>query len=419
MTNITGLLADAGIFVLLPWLLWRLTRRTIPIVVLPILIGILLAVMHVPVAQIGVPSLYGDDIGWVAVLVLAFTAGLEMWQHPGQDENAAGAFASPSVGRLLGGAAVALGGPFLVGSVLVWWFFLPLHGWQAPHATPIVAAASIGLCIAVSALPVLIGIVRELEPSHRPVGQLALKLAVIDDAALWIGLAILQFAARGPAALHGWTSLEFLAIALLAGLAWAGSWASRHFRHPPLWVIWATVPVYLAAGSWASMQLGLHELIGAYFAGAIMPPSWVRRLPVEWVGTFSLIWLAPMFFGHSGLHIDGDALTWPSVVASLMLVVISVITKIAAVWLFPPAAGLSNRQALSVGALLQCKGLMEIVAATILHAHGMLSEFAFASLMVLAVISTTLTGPMFRLFTRHERPVSRNAPSDIMVSAGD
>ena len=104
-----------------------------------------------------------------------------------------------------------------------------------------------------------------------------------------------------------------------------------------------------------------------------------------------------MFFGHSGLNIDGDALTWPSVIASLSLVAISIVTKILAVYIYPPASGLSRRQALSVGVLLQCKGLMEIVAATIFHAQGMISEFAFASLMVLAVISTVLTGPMFKL----------------------
>ncbi|GBQ92548.1 Na+/H+ antiporter [Acetobacter nitrogenifigens DSM 23921 = NBRC 105050] len=404
MTNITALISDAALFVLLPWALWRLLQKTLPIAVLPILVGILLAVWHVPVQKYGVPSLYGNDIGWVAVLVLAFTAGLEMWQHPGEGDGSH-ALPSPSLRRLLGGAAVALGGPFLIGSILAYEFFLPLHGWRAPHATPGIAAAAIGLCIAVSALPVLIGVVRELEPAQRPLGQLALKLAVVDDAALWIGLAALQFAAKGTAALHGWTGLEFVAVGLLVGLATAGNWASRHYRNPPSWVIWATVPVYLAAGSWAGMQLGLHELIGAYFAGAIMPPSWVRRLPVEWVGTFSLFWLAPMFFGHSGLRIDGDALTWPSVIASLMLVAVSIVTKIAAVYVYPPAAGLSRRQALSIGALLQCKGLMEIVAATILHGQGMLSEFAFASLMVLAVISTTLTGPLFRLFAPGGRKV--------------
>lgn len=402
MSDILGLLADAGVFVLLPWVLWRASGRSIPMVVIPILVGIFLAVVHAPVEALRIPSTYGNEIGWVAVLVLAFTAGLEMWQHPGQ-EKTENSLPPASLKRLIGGAAVALGGPFLLGTILVYTFFLPLPGWQVPHVSPLIGAASVGLCIAVSALPVLIGVVRELGPADRPIGQLALKLAVIDDAALWVGLAFLQFAARGPAALHGWTGLEFLAVALLVGLAMAGSWASRHFRHPPLYVIWLAVPVYLAAGSWASMQLGLHELIGAYFAGAIMPPSWVQRLPVEEVGTFALIWLAPMFFGHSGLKINGDALTWPSVGASLMLVVISVVAKIGAVWIFPPQSGLTRRQVLSVGALLQCKGLMEIVAATILHEQGMLSEFAFAALMVLAVVSTTLTGPMFRLFAHTGR----------------
>ena len=129
---------------------------------------------------------------------------------------------------------------------------------------------------------------------------------------------------------------------------------------------------------------------------------------------------APLFFGHSGLRIDGDALTWPSILASLSLVAIAMVTKIVAVYLHPPAAGLGRRQALGLGALLQCKGLMEIVAATILHQQGMLSEFAFASLVVLAVISTTLTGPLFRFLAprgREEaapRPVT--GPSGMMRS---
>ncbi|GBR52390.1 Na+/H+ antiporter [Neokomagataea thailandica NBRC 106555] len=402
MHNVAALLADAGLFVVLPWLLWRITNRALPIAVLPILVGILMAVWHVPVKSLGIPSLYGNYIGWVAVLVLAFTAGLEMWQKPAGnvDDNA---LPPPTLPRLIGGAFVALGGPFVIGSIFALSYLLPLNGWHPAHATHLVAAASIGLCIAVSALPVLIGVVRELKPSQKPLGQLALKLAVIDDATLWIGLAVLQFAAKGSAALHGWSGLEGLAVLLLIALAAGGNWASRHLRNPPSWVIWITVPVYLAAGSWASMQLGLHELIGAYFAGAIMPPSWARRLPIEAVGTFSLVWLAPMFFGHSGLHIDGDALTWPSVIASLALVAVSIVTKIAAVCIFPPTKGLTLRQSLSVGTLLQCKGLMEIVAATILHAQGMLSEFAFASLMILAVISTTLTGPLFKLVAPREK----------------
>ena len=66
----------------------------------------------------------------------------------------------------------------------------------------------------------------------------------------------------------------------------------------------------------------------------------------------------------------------------------------------PPIARLPRREALSVGALLLCKGLMEIVAATILRDKGLLSEHAFAALVTLAVLSTVLTGPLFRSMLR-------------------
>ncbi|GAA4492793.1 cation:proton antiporter [Gluconacetobacter tumulicola] len=391
-----NVIADFGVFVMVPWLAWRLLGRTIPIAVLPIVVGILIAVTGWPVDRLGVPSATGDLIGWVAVLILAFTAGLEMWQHPGEDPSTA--MPETSLPRLLGSAFVALAIPFGIGTLLVHAVLMPQPDWQAPDGQNWVGAMAIGLCIAVSALPVLIGIVRELAPTERGVGQLALRLAVVDDMALWTGLAALQFAAKGSAALHGWSHLQILAVMLLGAMVVVSGWATRRFPAPPLWLIWAVLPVWLAAGSWASMQLGLHELIGAYAAGALMPPRWLRRLPVEQVGSLALVWLAPLFFGHSGMHIDGRALTFPSILASLLLVGVSIASKLGAVWLYPPSPGLRGRRALAAGALLQCKGLMEIVAATILHQRGMVSNFAFASLMLLAVISTVLTGPMFRLF---------------------
>ncbi|ACI50905.1 sodium/hydrogen exchanger [Gluconacetobacter diazotrophicus PA1 5] len=394
---VLGVIADFALFVAVPWLTWRLLGRRIPIAVLPIVVGILLAVTRWPVGRLGVPSATGDMVGWVAVLILAFTAGLEMWQHPGEDPSVAPVPAT-SLRRLLTSALVALALPFGIGTLLVHTVLMPLPDWQPPDGHGWIGAMAIGLCIAVSALPVLIGIVRELAPAERAVGQLALRLAVVDDMALWTGLAVLQFAADGAGALHGWHRTQFLAALILGVMVAISGWTTRRVRNPPLWLIWAVLPLWLAAGSWASMQLGLHELIGAYAAGALMPPRWVRRLPVEQAGTLALIWLAPLFFGHSGMHIDGRALTFPSVLASLLLVVVSIASKLGAVLAYPPAPGLRGRRALAAGALLQCKGLMEIVAATILHQRGMVSNFAYASLMLLAVISTVLTGPMFRLF---------------------
>lgn len=405
MHNLLALLLDSAIFILAAWVVWRALGRSMPIAVIPIIIGLLLAATGSPLKAWGLPSVWGDQIGWLGVLLLAFTAGLETRQFRYHGEEAATPSryrASPV--RLASSAGVALLLPFAAGAVMAYAYFLGLDGWTAPHADRATGALAIGLCIAVSALPVLIGIVRELGPLNRPLCQLALGIAVIDDAVLWIGLALLLlFAVPGAEVAHGsWQQL--LAVGLPCALMAVSIVAQRREWQLPPGAVYVALPLYLAAGAWSSSQLGLHELLGAYFAGAIVPPAWVRRVPVETLGKFALMGLAPLFFGHSGLKIDGQVLGWASLQASVLLLVLAVAAKLAAVLIYPPVPGFNRRETLAVGALLQCKGLMEIVAATILRDKGLLSEHAFAALVTLAVLSTLMTGPLFRALVR--KPVT-------------
>lgn len=413
MHAIIAAAADALIFILLAWTLWRLLGRSIPIAVIPIIIGLVLAATGWLPASLGVPSLIGDKIGWVGVLLLAFTAGLETrhFAHVGSPAGLPVASRS-SVFRFVASAALALLLPFAVGALAAYHYFSLLPNWATPNGDRALGAIAIGLCIAVSALPVLIGIVRELGPLHRPLTQVAVRIAVVDDAALWIGLALLLLVADGNVAISGGTLPQLLALAVPVAMVVLGEASRRNGFVPPKWAIWLALPLYLIAGSWASSHLGLHALLGAYFAGAMLPPAWTRKLPVERMGRFALLGLAPLFFGHSGLKIDGDALGWASLQAALALLAVSVAAKLAAVLICPPASNLSRRETLAIGALLQCKGLMEIVAATILRDKGLLSEHAFAALVTLAVLSTLLTGPLFRfvLGRKAERTQSGSQP---------
>lgn len=402
MHMIAATAADALIFIFLAWGLWRLLGRSIPIAVVPIIIGLVLAVTGWLPPALGVPSAAGDKAGWVGVLLLAFTAGLETRQS----KYVAATTDTPpasraSASRFTASAAIALLLPFSVGALAAYCYFAGLPNWAAPNGDRTLGAIAIGLCIAVSALPVLIGIVRELGPLHRPLTRVAIGIAVVDDAVLWIGLALLLLVAGGDSILSGWSGLHLLAIAVPFLLAGAGMFAQRRGLVPPKWAIWLALPIYLATGAWASSKLGLHALLGAYFAGAMIAPAWTRQLPLERMGQFALLGLAPLFFGHSGLKIDGDALGWVSLQVSAALLAVSVATKLAAVLICPPISNLSRREALAIGALLQCKGLMEIVAATILRDKGLLSEHAFAALVTLAVLSTLLTGPFFRFILKH------------------
>lgn len=397
MQPVIAFALDALIFVAASWAVWRLLGRAVPIAVVPIAIGLLLAVTDVLPADAGVPSWFGQTIGWIGVLLLAFTAGLETRQ-PGHDGDVDVHGRGTSPWRFAASAAIALAVPFVVGGAVAWAALRGMPAWQAPRGGVTLGAIAIGLCIAVSALPVLIGIVRELGAPHRRLTRWAVRLAVVDDAVLWIALALLLWVAS-DVPLRAFGARESLAVVALLALAAIGRLA-RHATALPRVLLLLVVPAWLAAGAWASSALGVHALLGAYFAGATLPAPWIARVPVERIGRIALLALAPLFFGHSGLRIDGDVLGWAALQATAVLLVVSVLTKFVAALLCPPVAAWPLRDRLALGALLQCKGLMEIVAATILRDQGLLSEHTFAVLVMLAVVSTLVTGPMFRLLHR-------------------
>lgn len=395
---IPAFLLDALVFVAVPLLAWRLVHRIVPLAVLPILFGVVLAVIE---ARFGVtvvtPTAAGDALGWVGVLVLAYAAGLEARSDaadPGRGAIATGGR------RLLACAALALALPFAlgVGAAALW--LLPRPAWQPPAGAGWPAAAAIGLCLAVSALPVLIGIVRELPSGRRPLGHLALRIAAIDDGALWIGLGALLVFARADGGLGAWGWRDLAALAVLAALTGLGRPLDRQAPAMPVPAAWILGAVWLAAGAWSTATLGLHALLGAYAAGSLTPRRVAALLPAERLGLVALATLAPFFFGHRGLGIDGGVLGWGALAAALGLFVIAACGKIAAVVALPPSPRLGRRQTLALGLLLQCKGLMEIVAATILRDQGLISATGYAVLVALAIVSTTATKPLVGLALR-------------------
>jgi len=410
MDSFPSIFFDALIFIALPWAIWRVIRGIVPLAVLPILLGMIFSALHLPLAELGVPSPLGNQLGFIGVILLAFTAGLEMRQSPEREQTGGTPIRYATIRplRIAMSAALALAVPFAVGTLASRYYFLDLPRWAPALGKSWLTSAAIGLCIAVSALPVLVALVRELKPEQKPLGLVALNVALIDDAALWIGLAALQIAANVGTGMH-WHYAQMAALAAVALLSIAG-WATNRYTkpvHPAL--AWGIAALFLAVGAWASAKLGIHELIGAYVAGALLPPHWMRRIHIERVGRFGLMVLAPLFFGHSGLSVNGSVLGWDSTLGAAVLLVLSTVSKMGAIAVLPPASEYGRRETLAIGALLQCKGLMEIVAATLLHAQGLLSEYAYAALVTLAVASTLLTGPVFQFILRGRRP-KRSGP---------
>ncbi len=168
-------------------------------------------------------------------------------------------------------AIAALALPFLLGFAAVQSGALDWALARPPGTSPLLAAMAIGLCLAVSALPVLVGIVRELPQADRLLGNMALRIAALDDAILWIGLAVLLSLHAGQTS--GLMQVDWAhvgAVGAFVMLAIARGPLNRVAgAHAALALGVGTL--YLVVGAWATSTLGLHELLGAYFAGALAP----------------------------------------------------------------------------------------------------------------------------------------------------
>jgi len=176
MASISTFLVDIFLFIAIPLLVWHVLRKAIPLTVLPIIMGLILAAIGWGAENRATPSLISTTIGFLGVLLLAFTAGLET-RHS-QDQMVAPSITQSTLSRTVISALNALLWPFMAGTLFAYFYFNQLSGWSLADQSPIHAALAIGLCLAVSALPVLIGIVRELPLVHRPFGRMAVKLAV-------------------------------------------------------------------------------------------------------------------------------------------------------------------------------------------------------------------------------------------------
>jgi len=375
--------------VVAPYLVWRVpaVRRVAPLAVVQIMAGVLLgpsglglmlpalhhAVFTGPVlAQL-------DGVATAGVLLYVFVTGLHL--HPATLRTEGRRLGSVAAGSVLV--------PLALGAAAGWWMAGIDPGAASAGLPGFVA--SVAICIAVTALPVLAAILREMGLLGTRIGQTGLAVAALNDAALWVMLAVvLAVAGRGEAGLLG-----------LAGAAlWFGVMV---VVIRPVLARLGRNGIGLVAGvglailsAMLSEHLGTGYLIGAFAAGAIMPES-CRGALLEQLETVTATVLLPFFFMSTGLK----ALIQPGSAAFLAItglaLAATLLGKVAGTALPARRLGFSWSDSLTLGAMMQTKGLMEVVVLTVLHDAGLIGTGIFSAMVVMAVICTLLTAPAVRL----------------------
>lgn len=387
-----------------PFLLWRLAgvRHVAPMVVIQILFGIALG-----------PSLFGrvapelwsalfapsalaplSGLSLLAVVFFAFLTGLHL--DPAEFRGRGRSFALVSLSSM----AV----PTLLGTALGWWLAGAFPGMTGPRATPGVFAVGFGICIGVTALPVLGAILREMGLLGDRIGRLALGCAAVNDALLWLFItAVLAWASAEGAGAVLWVALFGAAYAGVIALV-ARPLLSRLFeRVAPAGAIGDTAVVVACAALLASAAvteaIGLHYILGAFVAGTAMPRRFAAAILARLDPVATLV-LLPFFFTLTGLKVTLDLNDPAQWVVFGLASLVTLAGKMAGTAIPARLTGESWRDALRLGTLMPCKGLMEVIVLTILLEAGVLSVACFSAMVLMAVAVTTLTQPMTRLAGR-------------------
>jgi Kef-type K+ transport system membrane component KefB len=390
------LIAMAVIFTV-PFLIWRLGRTEYfaPLVVVQIVTGVVLGP-----GLLGRwwPEGYGfvftpaviqalNGLAWWAVMLFVFLAGLELDLRKAWDQRR-----STSVT-----AGLALGVPLLFGCAAAW-VLLEQGGWMGVRAQSWQFVAGIGMACAVTALPILVLLMEKMGILRQALGQRILRYASLDDIAIWGVLAVI---------LMDWTRVgrQLVFLILFALAAWLMRRAVRRLSEQDRWYV---ALIWLAAVSFGADWAGLHFMVGAFLAGAVLDAQWLGVQRLDNLRHTVLMVLMPVFFLSTGLRTNWELGGAAVFMAAGLLLVASVGGKLAGVWAAGRMLNWAPGEARIVGWLLQTKALIEIIFANILLDKQVISSDTFTALLLMAVASTMLTVPIVTpLLRRYPQVASR------------
>jgi Kef-type K+ transport system membrane component KefB len=162
----------------------------------------------------------------------------------------------------------------------------------------------------------------------------------------------------------------------------------------------------MALGAWVTDAVGLHAVFGAFVMGAAMPRGAVVRELTSRIEPLTIALLLPLFFTYSGLNTKIGLLNTPFLwLMCGAVLVAAILGKGVACWLAARATGITNREAMGIGILMNARGLMELIIINIGLQKGIISEGLFAVLVIMAVVTTLMASPIF------ERLVGSNPPA--------
>ena len=384
---------------------WLLGKAGQPAVVSEMLAGVLLGPsllgLLLPDVQDALfpapllPILY--VVGQVGLVLFMFQAGYAFKAH-----RVAGLAGTAGVISLAGVTAPLLLGFLLV---LVTSGSVPI---RADGTSLGVSAAFVGVALAITAFPMLARIITERGHAGTRHGTLALASGAIDDLVAWIGLAaVLAFASgrAGPALVTAGGAVLFGLILWLGGRGMTTALMTGRGLNDRSRLLGTVVLLFLVA--WYTDEIGLYAVFGAFAIGVVMPRSENTEKVVDTLTPVAATVFLPLFFTYSGLRTEFGLLgSMPVLLFALACVTAAILGKFGACWAAARLRGEPQDIALRISALMNARGLMQLIALNVGLEAGIVNASLFTVLVLVALVTTLMTTPLLSWIKRREARTS-------------
>jgi Kef-type K+ transport system membrane component KefB len=279
-------------------------------------------------------------------------------------------------------------------------------------------ALFMGIAMSITAFPVLVRILKEKGLFGSELGNTAVTAAAVDDVTAWslLAMVVAISASRGfwSATLTMVLTVVFVAaMVFVIGPLLRRTLSGHAEREEPGKTAVAAVLVVLLASALTTELIGIHALFGAFLAGVVMPRRRrFRAYLTERLEEFSSVFLLPVFFAFTGLRtrigLLDDARSW---LICGLLILVATAGKLGGTLFAARASGVAWAEAFTLGALMNSRGLMELIALNVGYELGILSPRIFAMMVLMALVTTFATSPLVSLASRmSQRAEAENEP---------
>jgi len=274
-------------------------------------------------------------------------------------------------------------------------------------------ALFMGIAMSITAFPVLARILKERGLTKTPLGILAITCAAFDDVTAWCILATVIAIAKagsiGSALFTIGLSLAFILFMLFVVSPFIKKLSYKYDEKEKLNKTLVVIVFFIMLlSSCITEVIGIHALIGAFLAGVCMPQkSNIKIMLMEKIEDVSILLLLPLFFAFTGLRTQigllNESHLW---VTCGIIIFIAVVGKFGGGTLASKLTGHSWKESLSIGALMNTRGLMELIVLNIGYDLGILSPELFAIMVLMALVTTFMTGPLLDVIEYFSKPKS-------------